>query len=77
MRIVAATANVVTIAATRQELGVLIAAARMALDVVSADADAPPAARDRLAAVLHDYDAALDTRRPGTGAPANTDQRKD
>lgn len=70
MRIVALTGNVVTIAATRQELGVLVAAARMALDAVVADAAVPEAARNRLAAVLHDYDSALVTALPAAGASA-------
>lgn len=61
MRILALTENVVTMAATRQELSVLVAAARMALDVVSSDPEAPQAARNRLASVLHDYDTAVAT----------------
>jgi hypothetical protein len=51
--------NVLVMTATRQEFGTLAAAARLALDVIAQDADAPPDAAGAIAAVLRDYDAAL------------------
>lgn len=59
MRVLEINGNVITLAATRGELGTIVAAARMALDMVIADAAAPPAAGDRLSAVLRDYDTAV------------------
>jgi hypothetical protein len=52
-------ANVLTLTATRQELSALIAAGRLALDVMKSDPRAPREARELLAGVLRDYDAAL------------------
>lgn len=57
--------NVLAVTATRQEIGVLAAAARLALDVIRQDPDAPPDAADSVAAVLRDYDAALGRLKDG------------
>jgi Putative mono-oxygenase ydhR len=73
MRIVAVTGNVVTVAATREELSLLVATARMALDVVTVDPAAPKAARDRLASVLRDYDTAV-ARAPAPREPTHTER---
>jgi hypothetical protein len=51
--------NVFTVTATSQELSALIAAARMALDVMLDDPNAPDAAVRLLERVLADYDAAI------------------
>jgi hypothetical protein len=59
MKILTVTGNIVNVTATRQELSLLVAAARMALDFVTADPAAPKAAQDRLALVLRDYDTAV------------------
>jgi hypothetical protein len=69
MRIVAITGNVVRVEAARQELSVLVAAARMALDVVMADPAAPKDASERLRSVLRDYDRAI------AAAPTVCEQR--
>lgn len=73
MRVVAATGNVVTATATRQELSLLVAAARMALDVVTVDPAAPRAAQDRLASVLRDYDASV-ARASAPREPTHTER---
>jgi hypothetical protein len=51
--------NVFTVAATSQELSALIAAARMALDAMLDDPNAPVEAVRLLERVLADYDAAI------------------
>lgn len=51
--------HVVTVTATRAELAALAAAARMALDVLEHDPDAPAAPRALVRRVLDDYDAAI------------------
>ena len=51
--------NVFTVTATSQELSALIAAARMALDAMLDDPNAPEAAVRLLERVLADYDAAI------------------
>ncbi|GIU95264.1 MAG: hypothetical protein KatS3mg012_1721 [Gaiellaceae bacterium] len=57
--------NVFAVTATSQELSALVAAARMALDALRADPQAPAEARAILERVLADYDAALGrTARP-------------
>lgn len=48
--------NVFTVTATGQELSVLIAGARLALDAMRASSDAPPTAIELLARVLEDLD---------------------
>lgn len=45
--------------ATRREMGVILAAARMTHDLVAADPHAPQVARERLSIVLREFDAAL------------------
>ena len=50
--------NVFRVTATGQELSVLIAGARLALDAMRASADAPPTAIELLARVLEDLDRA-------------------
>jgi hypothetical protein len=47
------------VTATRRELGALVAAARMAVDVMRADPDAPKDAISLLEGVLADWDAAI------------------
>jgi hypothetical protein len=51
--------NVFTLRATSQELSALVAAARMALDLMRRDPAAPTGTLDLLARVLRDYDRAL------------------
>jgi hypothetical protein len=51
--------NVFTVTATSQELSALVAAARMALDAMLDDPNAPAEAVRLLERVLADYDAAL------------------
>jgi hypothetical protein len=50
--------NVFTLTLASQELSTLVAAGRMALDVMEHDPNAPPQARELLTRVLRDYDAA-------------------
>jgi hypothetical protein len=50
--------NVFTLTLASQELSALVAAGRMALDVMEHDPNAPPEARELLARVLRDYDTA-------------------
>jgi hypothetical protein len=50
--------NVLRVTATRQELAVIVAAARMALEAMRQDPDAPREAVGLLGRVLADYDAA-------------------
>jgi hypothetical protein len=57
-------ANVFTLTATSQELSALIAAARMALDAMQGDPNAPPEPIVTLERILRDYDAALERRSP-------------
>jgi hypothetical protein len=59
MRIEQSRENVFTVTATSQELSALVAAARMALDVMLDDPHAPPEAIRILERVLADYDTAL------------------
>jgi hypothetical protein len=59
MRIAAADRNVVVLTASRHELTTIVAAARMALEVLDADVNAPAEARARLTRALRDYDAAI------------------
>ena len=71
MRLTRTRAEVVTLVATWRELSALAAAARMALELMRADANAPDEARDQLARVLADYDAArARLAREETGSPA-------
>jgi len=51
--------NVLTLTATSQELAALVAAARMALDAMLDDPNAPPEAVRLLERILADYDAAI------------------
>jgi hypothetical protein len=50
--------NVVTLTLVSQELSALVAAGRMALDVMEQDPNAPPDARELLTRVLRDHDVA-------------------
>lgn len=59
MRIAAADRDVVVLTASRHELTTIVAAARMALQVIEADLDAPTEARVQLTRALCDYDAAI------------------
>jgi hypothetical protein len=59
MRIVAADRNLITITATRHEITTIVAAARMALELINADIDAPADARAQLARALRQYDTAI------------------
>jgi hypothetical protein len=51
--------NVFTLRATSQELSALVAAARMALDLMRSDSGAPAETLELLTRVLRDYDRAL------------------
>jgi hypothetical protein len=59
--------NVFTLTATSQELSALVAAARMALDMMRGDPQAPPEPIQALERILRDYDAALGRGRKGNG----------
>lgn len=59
MRIVSADRSVITITATRHEITTIVAAARMALDLINADVNAPADARFQLTRALRQYDAAI------------------
>ena len=59
MRIVATDRSVVTITATRHEITTIVAAARMALQLINADVNAPADARAQLTSALRRYDAAI------------------
>ncbi len=62
MRVEQTRENVFTVTATGQELSVLVASARLALDAMRASGDAPPSAIELLARVLEDFDRARDRR---------------
>lgn len=59
--------NVLTLTATSQELSALVAAARMALDMMRGDPHAPPEPIRALERILRDYDAALGRGRDADG----------
>jgi hypothetical protein len=59
MKIEVVRENVVRVTAARQELGALVAGARMSLRLLEDDPSAPADARAALARVVADYDAAL------------------
>jgi hypothetical protein len=61
--------NVFGVTATSQELSALIAAGRLAAEVMRADPSAPPEALDRLERVLRDYDRAVARLREADGRP--------
>jgi hypothetical protein len=71
--------NVFTLTLTSQELSALIAAARMTLDVMQGDPQAPHEATELLARVLRDYDRAVPGKengrssRPSIDSPDNAD----
>lgn len=67
MRVEQARENVFTVTATSQELSALIAAARMALDMMRGDPSAPAEPVEALQRILRDYDAALARARPEKG----------
>jgi len=52
--------NVFQLTATSSELSALVAAARMALDVMRGDPSAPPETVELVEGVLDDYDSARD-----------------
>jgi len=60
--------NVLSLTGSRQELGALVAAARMAVDVMRADPRAPKAAIGLLEGVLADWDAGI-AREGREGSP--------
>ena len=62
-------ANVYSLTGTRQELGALVAAARMALDILRTDPEAPKSAIPLLEGVLADWDAALAREWSGDESP--------
>ena len=64
-----ARANVFTLTATSQELSALIAAARLALEVMESDPRAPREALELLGRVVRDYDAALARLQKEDGRP--------
>ena len=59
MRIAEADRGVLVLTASRREITTIVAAARMALELMNADADAPAEARVQLTTTLRDYDAAI------------------
>jgi hypothetical protein len=59
--------NVFTLTLASPELSALIAAGRMALDVMEHDPNAPPEARELLTRVLRDYDATRSRLRDENG----------
>jgi hypothetical protein len=67
MRVERVRDNVYSLTATRQEMGALVAAARMAVDVMRADPSAPPQAIALVESVLADWDRSLGA--PGGDAP--------
>ena len=60
--------NVYSLTASRQEIGALVAAARMAVEMMRADPRAPQDAIGLLEGVLADWDAAI-AREGREGAP--------
>ncbi len=64
MKVEQARPNVFTVTATSQELSALVAAARMALDMMRGDPQAPPEPVEALERILRDYDAALQRGQP-------------
>jgi hypothetical protein len=66
MRVERVRDNVYSLTATRQEIGALVTAARMALDVMRSDPSAPPEAIALVESVLADWDRSLGA--PGAGA---------
>jgi hypothetical protein len=58
-----------SLTATRQEIGALVAAARMALSLLEADPNAPKEALPLLRGVLADWDAALAREDRGASGP--------
>ena len=61
--------NVFGVTATSQELSALIAAGRLAADVMRADPSTPGEALDLLDGVLRDYDRAIARLREADGRP--------
>jgi hypothetical protein len=59
--------------ATRQEIGALVAAARMALSLLEADPNSPKEAIPLLRGVLADWDAALAREDRGASGPPAAD----
>jgi hypothetical protein len=51
--------NVFTLTATSKELSGLVGAARMALEIMATDPDAPPEMVELVSRVLRDYDRAI------------------
>ncbi len=69
MKVVQLRGNVFEVTATGQELSALIAAGRLAADVMRGDPTAPREALDLLERVLRDYDQALARLRKEDGRP--------
>jgi hypothetical protein len=77
MKLERARPNVFTLTVASQELSALIAAARLAVDAMRTDPEAPKDALQLLARILDDYDRALArirnedgrSRRPSGGSP--------
>lgn len=69
MRLEEVRPNVLALTATRQELSALVAAARLATEVMRQDPHAPGEASDLVAAVLRDYDAAIGRMGRGPAGP--------
>jgi hypothetical protein len=61
--------NVFRLTATSGELSALVAAARMALDVMRVDPHAPEETVERVGRVLEDYDTARDRLKQSNGRP--------
>jgi hypothetical protein len=62
-----------SLTATRQEIGALVAAARMALSLLEADPNSPKEAIPLLRGVLADWDAALAREGRGASGPPASD----
>jgi len=69
LKVVQLRPNVFEVTATGQELSALIAAGRLAVDVMRGDPAAPREALDLLESVLRDYDSALARLRKEDGRP--------
>jgi hypothetical protein len=73
VKVVQTRRNVFTVTATSQELSALMAAARLTRDAMAADPSAPREARELLARVLADFDAALARTRDGRSSRPSED----
>jgi hypothetical protein len=73
MRVAQVRDGTYSLTATRQEIGALVAAARMALNLLETDPNAPKEALPLLRGVLADWDAALARESRGASGPPASD----